>query len=227
MYEKELYIRADNTLISQSYNNGLNETLPGEKSSTIRGRSGDSGRFNEKSFESKKSINILAATDGSRSITRTVTEGKAGFSKFKTNPMAGGLEAGLPSLNIPFKNNVLSNSQLNSFYRRQTMMKSFNRGNSLFTAFRDREDSPDKARNSASPARDFLRKKTVANDERFEHSVDVSSFKKPITPNKPEELNTAQVAENFMHKLTVSEKISVLNNKGYSFVPSKQQHGRR
>ena len=227
MYEKDLNvinIKSDNPIDSQSFT--VNGTMLEEKTS-YRQKSGESTRFNEKSFEKKKSMNILAATDGTRSQSLLKEKAKSGFSRFKDG-IGGGIEQGLPSMNVPFKNNVLSTSQLNSFYRRATMMKSFHRGNSVVSAFRDQGDSPAKAeRKSASPNKDFMRKMTVANNENYENNVDLSIFKKRFGPNKPEELNTAQVAENFMQKLSVCDKLQALNNKSYSFIPSKRYHGRR
>ena len=222
MYEKEWNPnKDDNSYASLSFNRSL--VLP-EDRTHIRSKSGESTKFIDRSFEKKHSINILAATDGSRSaspLRRQATTKPGGYSRFKDSP--GGVEQGLPSMNIPFKNNVLSNAQLNSFYRRATMMKSFNRGNTLFSAFQNREDSPDKQeRFSASPARDFLRKKTVANDEKFEHNSEImSNFRKNFAPNKPEELTTALIGEFYLQVHTIADKIRMLNNQTSTYSPSR------
>ena len=234
MQDKELHIspsKVDTSHNSQSFN----RTITLEEKFHIRSKSGESGKFSEKSFDKKHSINILAATDGSRSASpkrkKTKTAGTHAntntFSKFKDS---SGVDQIMPSLNIPFKNSVFSNSQLNSFYQRATMMKSFNRGQSLFTAFRDRDDSvagqsPEKR--SASPARDFARKKTVANDESLDMSVDVATLKKRFPQFKPEELTTAVVGEFYLQKQTISDKINALNNKTYTFSPSRCFHRKK
>lgn len=92
---------------------------------------------NEKSFLKKQSIHVLAMADSTRSTSSAKRHSDARknnlFSKFRDSTM--GLDRAMPSLNTLFKINVFSNTQLNSVYRKATMMNSFNRGDSLFAAF--------------------------------------------------------------------------------------------